>query len=500
MNGAASADESGISLPARPDHVLDVHFGDRRIFSLSPKGFRRSDTGVHAGWPASLERFLHGHTRLVVREHLSGDVLLDQPLRFGDSTEPVTVEDRQGRPLAVDKFGALARMFSETDRSNAQSLARQIEQLTDDVNAFGVAGFVAFGSLLGAVRNGRLIGHDIDADMAYLSNHSHPADVALESFALERFLSDRGWTIERLRVGLCRALFDDEHGDPQHIDIFVGVHDGNRLMIDRFVWAEVPRDALVPLSTVTLEGVEIAAPGRPDVLLEATYGPTYQVPDPTFSYTHTRAHDRTALAWLGNYRLARNRWQRRLGSPSADEVNRSPSELAVRVADGTASTVTVLDVGCGTGEDALWLAERGHHVVGLDYVDASLRRSQAIAERRKLPAEFHRVSLYDMRLTVATGIRLLGQADERVVMSRHLIDVLEIEGRRNFWMLSRTLLLSGGRLYLRFRTAGPSGPRADPRFRPLDPDMIAAEAHARGADVVARDDRPTATEMVLSWA
>ncbi len=48
----------------------------------------------------------------------------------------------------------------------------------------------------------------------------------------------------------------------------------------------------------------------------------------------------------------------------------------------------VLDVGCGTGDNALYLAARGHEVLGLDYVATAIERAKAKAAQRAIAAEF----------------------------------------------------------------------------------------------------------------
>src|SRR5262245_53485464 len=48
----------------------------------------------------------------------------------------------------------------------------------------------------------------------------------------------------------------------------------------------------------------------------------------------------------------------------------------------------VLDVGCGTGEHALYFAARGLHVVGIDFVEEAIRRARFKATRRGLSAQF----------------------------------------------------------------------------------------------------------------
>src|SRR5262249_21142037 len=48
----------------------------------------------------------------------------------------------------------------------------------------------------------------------------------------------------------------------------------------------------------------------------------------------------------------------------------------------------VLDVGCGTGDTALFLAARGHRVTGIDFLEEPIRRARQKAAERGLPATF----------------------------------------------------------------------------------------------------------------
>jgi ubiquinone/menaquinone biosynthesis C-methylase UbiE len=48
----------------------------------------------------------------------------------------------------------------------------------------------------------------------------------------------------------------------------------------------------------------------------------------------------------------------------------------------------VLDVGCGTGENALFLASKGHEVWGVDIVELAIERAKAKNRRRGLGAHF----------------------------------------------------------------------------------------------------------------
>ena len=49
---------------------------------------------------------------------------------------------------------------------------------------------------------------------------------------------------------------------------------------------------------------------------------------------------------------------------------------------------SVLDVGCGTGENALYLAEHGHDVWGVDFAPTAIQKAREKAARRHLTATF----------------------------------------------------------------------------------------------------------------
>jgi SAM-dependent methyltransferase len=74
------------------------------------------------------------------------------------------------------------------------------------------------------------------------------------------------------------------------------------------------------------------------------------------------------------------------GTPTWD-VGR-PQGALVRLATSGLIVGTVLDAGCGTGENALYLAAQGHPVLGVDFATAAIERAAAKAAGRGLPVEF----------------------------------------------------------------------------------------------------------------
>ncbi len=65
-----------------------------------------------------------------------------------------------------------------------------------------------------------------------------------------------------------------------------------------------------------------------------------------------------------------------------------PQPAIIRLAETNQITGWVLDVGCGTGENLLYLAERGFVAMGIDGAPTAIKKARAKAKRRGLNAQF----------------------------------------------------------------------------------------------------------------
>lgn len=76
-----------------------------------------------------------------------------------------------------------------------------------------------------------------------------------------------------------------------------------------------------------------------------------------------------------------------LDGPPPWDIGR-PQPAVQRLAARDAFAGTVLDAGCGTGENALHIASRGLHVVGVDVAETAVSIAREKAATRGLDAEF----------------------------------------------------------------------------------------------------------------
>jgi ubiquinone/menaquinone biosynthesis C-methylase UbiE len=122
------------------------------------------------------------------------------------------------------------------------------------------------------------------------------------------------------------------------------------------------------------------------------------------------------------------------------EISR-PQPAVVALAEEGHFVGRVLDIGCGTGENALHLASRGHTVLGIDGAAIAIERAQAKAKRRGLPAEFVVADAFDLTA--------LGQRFDTVLDSAFLhIPANTAARRRAYTDQLAAVLPAGGWVHL----------------------------------------------------
>ncbi|HET6572612.1 MAG TPA: class I SAM-dependent methyltransferase [Fimbriiglobus sp.] len=116
-------------------------------------------------------------------------------------------------------------------------------------------------------------------------------------------------------------------------------------------------------------------------------------------------------------------------------------------------TGSVLDAGCGTGENALYFARRGQKVTGIDFLAEPIQRAKTKAAERGLTATF--------LVMDALALKEWPEVFDSVIDSG-LFHVFSDDDRRRYVEALASVLKPGGRLFLLcFSVAEPGeqGPR-----------------------------------------
>ena len=458
--GVLTADRDGLTLRPTGDlpAVVDVLFDGRRTLSSGRDDAVPTDDGAwRIPWPPALAAALTGVATVSVRDSVTTDVLATAEVLFATdvAVDPGTaprldLRDAQGRWLSVNKWGRLAPSFDGMDATGVQSrLLDRLQQLVHDLEDLGTAPFLCYGTLLGVVRDGRLIAHDDDADVAYLSAHHHPADVAIENFRLEARLRERGYAITRHSAGHLQIPFEVDGALDHYIDIFTALEVDGRTYLCFHVGADGLD--LSRRREVELGGHTFPVPVEAEGLLAATYGPHWRVPDPSFRFT-TPPEVRSRLnTWMGEFHMQRDYWQDFYASPDSQRVPRVESSFARWVDERLDGAAAVIDVGTGTARDARFFASKGRRVVGVDYSHAAVQAARELSEAEGWPSEFREVNLGDLH-AVGSLVADLDWAAGWHLYARFLVHAIDDSARANLWVLAGAVVRAGGECWLEFRT------------------------------------------------
>jgi cyclopropane fatty-acyl-phospholipid synthase-like methyltransferase len=116
-----------------------------------------------------------------------------------------------------------------------------------------------------------------------------------------------------------------------------------------------------------------------------------------------------------------------------------PQPVFVQLATAGEIRGRVLDIGCGTGENALYLAGLGHDVWGIDFARAAIEQARSKSLQRGIRVNF--------RVVDALDLSCVGQTFDTVIDSG-FFHVLSDEDRPRFAHSLATVLEPKGRYFM----------------------------------------------------
>ena len=463
-------------------------FDGQRVWSFNPDrdGAPSSVAGRAVGWPKALERHLDGVARSSWSATPPDEVLHTRASPSVRAPGASASNDRDGHPLAVDKGGRLQRDFSNTETSAREEVMDALEQVLHDLRSeCDLDAYLMYGCLLGAVRDGHMIGHDSDADVAYLSKHHHPFDIIRECTDATRRMRALGWQVVRMSGANFKVWVPLPDGRRCGIDVFGSFHIGDRFFVTGSLTGTLDRSALLPFGTVTLEGREIVAPAKPEEVLAFTYGPDWRIPDPAFHFSHDPADVRRMSAW---FRSSRRQLRLLAGLLQESRLRACPHRTVALRRMG-AATAHRARRGAGT-RPRRRLRHRPRR--GVLRAPGPPRRSAGLHERRPqahpaaaqpergIEVTRRALNLEDLRSVLITGARLAHEPGVRHIYARGLLDTLGPTGRDNFWRFASMAQRRGGETFVEFR---------DPSLAPRGQVLRTAPADLRAPGPRGRGDR-----------
>lgn len=165
-----------------------------------------------------------------------------------------------------------------------------LQEFKNVCNECGVGYWLEFGTLLGAVRHKSFIPHDFDLDVGMME--ADCTEDFRNKLVAHGFVLDHSFDYVNVKTGERRTSEYAFHYKDLAFDIFLGIREGDSRKVYCY---EVEKgdvvsssrsytfDCTKPLSTLTINGLELSGPSDPVQTLSWYYGENFMHPNPNWT-------------------------------------------------------------------------------------------------------------------------------------------------------------------------------------------------------------------------
>ncbi|MGF0117735.1 LicD family protein [Promicromonospora sp. Marseille-Q5078] len=176
-------------------------------------------------------------------------------------------------------------------RARSDEYIATIEHAAEVLASCGYPTMLAYGTLLGAVRERDFLAHDDDVDLMVPLVAADRAAGETELAELRRGLQEKGWKVSRPN-----SYTNFHLHDPQtrlHVDVFPLFVDGESttLHMEKMRLRSIPTSIVMPPRTLSFKGHDLLVPAQPEAFLEERYGEGWSVADPFYDWPWKLADD-----------------------------------------------------------------------------------------------------------------------------------------------------------------------------------------------------------------
>ena len=310
-------------------------------------------------------QYANRRTKLVVRIDgrplpIYGHGMFLTPPKAGSSSLDVLKSKlEQGHVLTQGGRIQLSRQLDTEWQKRMIGLYDRVRALVEASHGYDLV--VMYGTLLGAVREGGYIGHDVDFDTAYVSGHRTGPEAAEELVDIALALREAGLVVD-MRERLLHV--HDPEKPSYRIDVFHLFFDEDGLL--RFPWGVAGTTQLREADwkgaeLVDFPGGSVLVPVNAEQVVEHVYGNDWRQPKPGFNWSLSRT-DAAESAFLTEEQRTKVYW----ANFYAEHGYATGSSFFEMVQARDDTPQRLIDIGCGDGRDSCAFASADRTVLGLD--------------------------------------------------------------------------------------------------------------------------------------